>query len=72
MLPLFIGPINNTLSLSERDRATLTGVEDETLIRPGKGGRGRRWRRVGRGEQRRGEGGGEKEGGEGQDWFAAL
>jgi len=64
--------VDNTLSLSERDRATLTGVEDETLIRPGKGGRGRRWRRVGRGEQRRGEGGGEKEGGEGQDWFAAL
>ena len=26
--------INSALSLSERDRATLTGVEDETLMRP--------------------------------------
>ena len=24
----------HTLSLSERDRVTLTGVEDETLLRP--------------------------------------
>ena len=28
------GPINNTHSLSERDCATLAGVEDETLMRP--------------------------------------